>query len=94
MSHYSTCIHKYILLFLDDKRDAEKTKTCNEPDDLLRVDSDVESELLSYLCDVAVVLPVDQNQVTQIIRQNISRTVPVEVISNLLQKFATQNLIR
>lgn len=54
----------------------------------------MESELLSFLCDVAIVLPVDQNQVTQIIRQNISKKVPVEVISNLLQKFATQNLIR
>lgn len=89
-------MYNYLFIFVDDKRDAEKLKPCNEPvlDDLLRVDSDVESELLSYLSDVAVVLPVDQNHVTQIIRQNISKKVPVEVISNLLQKFATQNLIR
>ncbi|XP_059485029.1 N6-adenosine-methyltransferase subunit METTL3 [Neocloeon triangulifer] len=81
----------------DEKQPAEKAEKCatssSEVDDALKTDSVVEDNLLSYLSDVAIQLPVNHDQIAQTISQNLSKKVTLEVISNLLQKFAAQNLI-
>ncbi|CAB3361192.1 Hypothetical predicted protein [Cloeon dipterum] len=80
---------------IEEKPPPEKSgaSSATEVDDTMKVDSQVENELLSYLSDVAIQLPVEHSQVAQTISANLGKKVVEEVIANLLQKFSAQKLI-
>ncbi|CAG0916040.1 unnamed protein product [Notodromas monacha] len=56
-------------------------------------DPAVEFELLSKLCDASVSLPIDASSLIQHISGVLSRQIALPVVTNLLKKFAVQELI-
>ncbi|KAF4522221.1 hypothetical protein B566_EDAN007372 [Ephemera danica] len=70
-----------------------KTKALLSEGKEAKPDPGVEAELLRTLCDVALTLPVTGPQLTATISKVLGKTIAAISINNLLQKFATQQLI-
>lgn len=56
-------------------------------------DREVEKKLLLTLCDIALNLPTDSRALALTVTKALNKDVPYDAIENLLQKFATQELI-
>lgn len=73
---------------------ATKTKEpVKEAKDDNRLEPEVEKKLLLNLCDIALNLPVDSRQLVASVTKSLNSEVPHDIVENLLQKFAAQELI-
>lgn len=74
----------------------EETKLKSEEvfeDDLIKIDPELEKELLKELADVTLQLPISSSDIVHTIRTNLKTEASHKQICNLLQKLSTQKLI-
>lgn len=68
------------------------TELVSKPD-LVKPDPEVEKQLLRCLCEVSLALPTTSAELAAAVAKQVNKNVPHISVSNLLQKFATQQLI-
>lgn len=61
--------------------------------DLVKPDPEVEKLLLRCLCEVSLTLPTSSSELAAAVGKQLNKSVPHLAVTNLLQKFATQQLI-
>lgn len=64
--------------------------SCHE----IRIDVEIERNLLEILCEISPNLPCNSQTLYSNLAKKLSKPVSQEIVDNLLQKFATQQLIR
>lgn len=62
--------------------------------DTVKSDPELEKELLKALCEVSLTIPVNSSELTSSLKTSLNRHVSHSAVCNLLQKFATQRLIK
>lgn len=59
----------------------------------IRFDPEVEKQLLIVLCDLGVETPCDLNIICEKTSKELGREANIDLVENLLQKFAAQQMI-
>lgn len=64
-----------------------------EPADLVKIDPELERELLKIISEVTLQIPTSSTELTNLVKTNLNRHASHKEVCNLLQKFSTQKLI-
>lgn len=79
------------MVVVDDIEDGDSLPSS----DLVKPDPSIESQLLCVLCELSLTLPTTSSGLcTTVAKRLEGKAVTHDAITNLLQKFATQQLIR
>lgn len=62
--------------------------------DTVKVDPELEKGLLKALCEVSLTIPITSLELTTSLKASLNRHASHSAVCNLLQKFATQKLIK
>lgn len=82
-----------IALLADDQEDSNSLPP-GAGGDLVRPDPSVEAQLLAVLCEVSLTLPMTSTGLCSVVAKRLdNKPVSHDVLTNLLLKFATQQLI-
>lgn len=71
-----------------------EASTSNEDSESSKPDPEIEKSLLKALCEVSLTLPTSSREIIVTLEKGLSKNISHQVVCNLLQKFATQLLIR
>lgn len=74
--------------------ESELSDSTESGTDSVKVDPELEKELLKVLCEVSLTIPVNSLELTASLKTSLNRHVSHSAVCNLLQKFATQRLIK
>lgn len=74
-------------------KDETKSDPQSTTEDLIKVDPELERQLLKELADVTLQIPISSSDLVDTIENTLKRSTSHKHVCNLLQKFATQKLI-